>query len=355
MRQQMNRSFLLSIVAVAAAFTAPIAQAALPRYKLTLLPGEFTVALALNNKGEVTGSSAAADSSGRAFLYSHGKLEFLQSLPASTRSEGRAINDRGEIAGQIFDPKTGVISAFLHSSGTFKLLDAGPYWSHANGINNAGQVVGQAVDMSASFPSATAFLYSDGTMTFPGSLLCCSSEATSINDKGQIAGFSEGPGSTNTAFRYSDQMMTDLGALGGGYGSRANAINDKGQVTGWASVEGGAGFDAHAFIYSRGVMKNLGALPKSRLSEGRGINDAGQVVGISWLSQERPRAFIYTGGKMYDLNKLTGRRHGFELRGAAAINDAGQIVGNGHFWGSQAPSAYRAFLLTPTGMANTGD
>jgi probable HAF family extracellular repeat protein len=115
-------------------------------------------------------------------------------------------------------------------------------------------------------------------------------------------------------------------------------------VTGVAAYLSGDPQRVHAFLYSGGVMADLGALD-GLASGGLGINAAGQVVGDSSEGGgARGVAVIYTGGKMYDLNKLTSGRHGFELQRANAINDAGQIVGRGSY---RSGGRTRAFLLTP--------
>ncbi len=96
-----------------------------------------------------------------------------------------------------------------------------------------------------------------------------------------------------------------------------------------------------------------------------GINNSGSVVGFS--SNQPPdftlqlaglfyppgsnyHAFLYTGGKMYDLSKQLVNGAGWQLSFATAINNAGQIVGTGLFegaGGAGSGTVQRAFLLTP--------
>ena len=61
-----------------------------------------------------------------------------------------------------------------------------------------------------------------------------------------------------------------------------------------------------------------------------------------YLDRDNAGAFVYSGGKMQDLNRLIPRGSGWTLGDARAINDKGQIVGDGQHDGKQ-----RAFLLTP--------
>jgi probable HAF family extracellular repeat protein len=78
-------------------------------------------------------------------------------------------------------------------------------------------------------------------------------------------------------------------------------------------------------------------LPGSSLSAGNAINNLGQVV------VESGDAFIWSQATgMLDLNGLIPANSGWNLTWAFAINDSGQIVGQGLINGES-----HAFLLTP--------
>jgi hypothetical protein len=55
-------------------------------------------------------------------------------------------------------------------------------------------------------------------------------------------------------------------------------------------------------------------------------------------------AFLYSRGKMQDLNNLLASHSGWVLASANGINDYGQIVGYGF---GPLPNGPHAFLLTP--------
>jgi probable HAF family extracellular repeat protein len=100
---------------------------------------------------------------------------------------------------------------------------------------------------------------------------------------------------------------------------------------------------AHAFITnSSGKLTDLGTISGSTSTTwGFGINDSGVVVGQSTFGNTY-HAFVYTGGKMKDLNKLITAGSGWTLIEADSINASGQIVGMGMHNGQE-----HGYLLTP--------
>jgi probable HAF family extracellular repeat protein len=135
-----------------------------------------------------------------------------------------------------------------------------------------------------------------------------------------------------------DGTMHDLGTLGG-TSSGGSGINDSGQVTGGSDTTDT--LVAHAFLYD-GTMHDLGTLGGT-FSAGSGINASGQVTGNSLNENGAFHAFLYTSGSgMVDLNTLIDPLSGWELLHGYAINDAGQITGQGLIGDER-----HAFLLTP--------
>jgi len=132
-------------------------------------------------------------------------------------------------------------------------------------------------------------------------------------------------------------QVIDLGAIEGN-DNMVHAINNSGCMVGAA---GSMRREVQAFV-SNGTRSSLGTLGGT-FSVARGINNAGQVVGGSLTDgNDSFHAFLFTGGRMYDLNQLLIDAPQWELLQAVGINDGGQIVGVGVLEGRD-----HGFLLNP--------
>jgi probable HAF family extracellular repeat protein len=113
----------------------------------------------------------------------------------------------------------------------------------AHAINSTGQVAGLSFLANG---ASHAFVFSNGMYDL-GTLGGTTSIATSINNSGQVVGYSDTAGNTAThAFFYDGATMHDLGTLGG-TSSYAASLNNAGQVAGDSQTAGDAA--QHAFVY----------------------------------------------------------------------------------------------------------
>ncbi len=340
----MSRKLVPILLTVAFAFgLCPSAQAQDCDWSIddlgTLPGGHFSAAHGLNTAGWVVGAATFGAGGGlHAFLYD-GTMRDLGTLPGGTFSEALGINDAGWVIGDGSVPGTPAPShAFLYD-GTLNDLGALPdgTFSLAQGINAAGWVVGWG---NTSDGLIHAFLYDGTTMRDLNDDFgspAGGAEAIAINAAGLVVGLAGFAGAAGVhAFLY-DGTMHDLGTLPGGSTSVATGINDAGWVVGWSTVSGGL---HHAFLYD-GTMRDLGGLPGTEC-EAAGINAGGLVVGYCYDDFSLSAVF-YTDLGMFDLSALTAvQAAGWHLQWAAAINDAGQIVGQGIIAGEM-----HAFRLTP--------
>ncbi len=126
------------------------------------------------------------------------------------------------------------------------------------------------------------------------------------------------------AFFWDKGVLTDMGTLGG-YTSNASWINDAGQVAGIADL---ADFTHHAFVWSKGRMSDLGVVATDPCSNGFYINASGQVVGTSTNCFGTVlHAFLWEHGSMVNLNAYIGPDFAFVE--PFNVNDRGEIAGNG--------------------------
>lgn len=299
---------------------APLAALAEPTYSVTFLPGDFFAATSMNNAGQVVGGNA----NGAAIWSSAGVTDIGAIAPGSF---GRAINDRGDIAGDNgADP-------FSYVQGVYRNIGRQGIWdsSGATAINDAGQVAGNAFYVVGE--RARGWVYANGVVRNIPTMGGDWSWASAINNAGQVAGIATIDSTdfidpTRHAIVFQDGVTHDLGTLGGLI-SEANDINDAGQVVGMSeTTPNEKSGQPHPFIYQDGVMTDLGFLGNGLRGTAYGINGAGLVVGTSeWSDAENDfHAFLYANHTMVDLNSLIDPVSDWQLVSARDINDARQIL-----------------------------
>jgi len=150
-----------------------------------------------------------------------------------------------------------------------------------------------------------------------------------VNNQGIVAGQASLPGGTDRAFRWTRGTLLDLGTLGGLMAS-ARSINQRGQIAGWSeTVPNGP---VHSFFWDQGTMLDLGTFGGD-FSEANHVNDRGQTVGFACTTVPDPEpfpavgatechAFVWAAGVLTDLKTLGGPNSI-----AIANSNSGQIVG----------------------------
>lgn len=328
-----------------------------------LAPGLGAGANWINDRGDVVGlaENGQINPQGRpavvAVLWKDGQIFNLGALAEGFSSSAQAINNRGQIAGSslngVSDPFSiiGVgieVRAFLWNEGTMRDLGTlgGPD-AEATFINDRGQIAGFSYtsgnpNPNTGQPDTHAFLWEKGNMQDLGTLGGTFSKAASLNEAGQVAGTASIAGDVaNHPFLWDGSVMIDLGTLGGRNGA-AFAMNQSGDVVGRADVPGSA--SRHAFLWSNGTMTDLGTLNGRPCATARSVNALRQVVGVAGRCGVSGGGFLWENGSMVDLQNLIPAGSGLRIIEAVWINDRGEIAAN-----AVLPSGERhAVLLIPT-------
>ena len=119
---------------------------------LGTLGGDNSLACAINRRGQAVGYSSTDDGSVHACLWDSGQTVDLGALPGHDNSEARAVNDQGVAVGQSgSNADEAPPRAVLWTSGRIvdlnTMVEGSPQWTLqcADGVNNAGQIVGKGL------------------------------------------------------------------------------------------------------------------------------------------------------------------------------------------------------------------
>lgn len=301
---------------------------------LGALGGPTSGGFAVNNFGRATGVATLADANTHAFLWA-GAMTDIAPLAGDQQCHAFGISDGDRVVAASYDLGDVIVRGFVWDAGSTTPIGLAP-----RGVTNSGIVVGYATSNDASYGWVDhAVRWVNGALLDMGTMGGHNSYAYSAAEDGRIVGMSFlANDSTRRAYLWISGVFHDLGTLGG-VNSQAYAINEAGDVVGWSELITGA---PHAFLFRTDAngnvttRTNLGDLGRGH-SCAYGINNAQKIVGTS-----SSRAFVWDNGVMRDLNTLVTGATGWRLDAAWDINDDGQIVGTGVYYGFP-----RAFLLTP--------
>lgn len=282
-------------------------------------PGISSVALDLNNKTQVVGSS-----NNTAVRWD--EQRGMVALGVSNRRSGAtSINDRGTVAGYRYNDNNHRRAVIWKNENLHELGTLGGNESSAVAVNNRDTVVGWS---ETSTGVHHPFEWTEkGGMADLGALIY---SARDINSKQQITGFARNtPNSTNQAvILETNDEVEYLGTLGGST-SIAYGINRLGSVVGGSRNSNGK---HRAFLsvrnddmYDLGSIDTSSSIPSNmKQSEAYDINDRGVVVGRSrYLDREYHAVQWDSNRNITDLGTLGG-----EDSDTNGVNNHGTIAGS---------------------------
>ena len=210
--------------------------------------------------------------------------------------------------------------------------------SWATGINNWGQVVG--VSETKNRNEYRAFLWTHKKMKdlgiLDGDFI---SGAWTINDRGQVVGFSLNSANERRPVLWDHSGLHELETLGGTY-SDAFGINRHGEIAGWATLPDETDEIVHAVSWNKRGVTDMNPF-QSDWSVASSINTKGEMVGAYLTSEGLLRAVLWNKQGVHKLGTLGGD----EESEAYWINDKGEAVG----WYELPGGAWHACLWTRHG------
>ncbi len=269
-----------------------------------------------------------------------------------------SVNSKDEITGKVVQGKL-ITSGFWFHDGKFDSLSTSSLKPGARGagenyvpvvVNDEERLAGYAMtrlsDGTIGFRGFFTKHGWDGAKEFPLEKSGLRNPAVGINSSGEVIGnltpLHGGQSRAIVSDTEKEPALNFLGSLGGNY-SEATAINDKGEIVGAAALANGS---VHAFLFDGNNWTDLGTLGGAK-SNASALNADGEIVGYSEIKNggsdsNVTHPFLYKSGKMYDLNQCIDPALQWTLIAATGINKSGQIIGNGTIGGSA-----HGFLLTP--------
>jgi len=214
-------------------------------------------------------------------------------VPGADSTYANGINDAGDIVGD-FNDGSGTPHGYLKQGSSFTTIDvpgAVSNYASANGINNADDIVGSFSDTHGYLKQGSSFT----TIDVPGASY---TYANGINDAGNIVG-SYLPGLTfRCASQGSAQSFLIQGSsfinidVPGANCTYANGINNAGDVVG--SFRGNPYSPIDGYLEQGGSFTTIDDPRGVYYTSAEGINNAGDIVGYFYDGSGTLHGFLAT-------------------------------------------------------------
>ena len=294
--------------------------------------GAFASPEAINNRGDVVGTSPSPSGAYRPFLYRNGTTTEL--LIGDPGQSGYAvdINDSGDIVARavvkgrehtFLIQRQGIIDLHIQTG-----LEISPLNINDRGVIAANVWQGTRNDAVTWSKGVVRYLESDSTR---------GSDAGQINNHGQVLASLYGAPFPSEPAGYYSALFSGRSILWLRFA--AGLLNDRGHIAGqYYSTN-----ELRAVLFRDGVWRDVGMLPGDVKIRPAAINNSDWIVGTSEGPGEVERAFLYADGQLHDLNDLIPPNSGWRLLHATNLNDRGEITAYGSNQGQES-----GLLLRPT-------
>jgi probable HAF family extracellular repeat protein len=317
----------------------------------------------VSNSGHIAGSISRPEIGSKgssAAIFHDGKITaYPDPLYGQYSTVAFAVNSNGIAAAEVL---FGTYYAGIALPEQVQTFPGAGIYSSAISINSNGSIAGTYFNFEKTVRGIYRYDTATGVRVEFGNLGLGKIDATSINDRGDIAGSyvyeTQNENDHLRAFRLSAEgELTLIPTLGGTY-IRTVVMNSFGDVAGTSTMPSAPAsvFETHAFLFHDGSLSDIDGW-NTQESVANAINSHGDVVGFydspnyaAWQSTIG-NAFLYHDGAMYDLSSLLDESgDGWLLHYANSINDNGWIVGEGWRHGEHL----EPFLAIPNGGKPAG-
>lgn len=310
-------------------------------YSVTMLPAGR--ARFLNNHGDVVLDSLSASAS-----YVRSLDGRLRQLPAPDRVEDliyiRDMNDAGQVVANYWEVGFGPRSVVFEPDGRLReLLPTGSDTPFAYFVSNQGSVYGAVYRSKMLWPPGS----SEG-VAYQNTRITPNDEVNpfSASDSGDMAGYAY---LGNAAFpvpavvRSRVEMLLPTSSRQFGW---ARAMSDDGRWIG-GFLEFGFDQDEIPVRWQDDVLEEL-TMPNGAANAGiSGINNDGVGVGNAAANGVQQATIWDAAGVPHLVADVVQTEQAWQFESAVAINNSGQIIGNGYTEVSPGVWDYRGYLLTP--------
>jgi hypothetical protein len=259
-----------------------------PSYTYTLLSFPGTLSTFANgiNKGATTSKVEVVGSQGQGGFLVDASVKKTVSeryqavnFPHSAEQSANGVNDAGQIVGYYVD-SSGVQHGYERSGAKFTTIDVpfvGATATSANAINNSDEIVGGWTDSGGVTHAFTLIAGAYASFDYPGATF---TTALDVNNPGEIVGFYNDTSGAGHGFSLSGGTYTSIDVPGALY-TNSPGINDAGNIVGLycatsqcvSTNEGEQGF-----VLSGGVFTTI-AIPGEDYTYLVNINNSGVVIG----------------------------------------------------------------------------
>jgi hypothetical protein len=242
----------------------------------------FTQLLGINDGMTIAGyfGSGAPGHPNQGFVLTLPNTFTSENFPGSVQTQVVGINNAGNTAGFYIDAAT-TTHGFLDTGNAFSTIDApGTVFNQLLGLNGLGQAAGysSATDPAGATGQMAYVHEANGTFSFVTGFPAGTgnSQATGINDLGEVSGFYVDSAGMNHGFIVDGGTFETIDVPGAA-STQVLGVNDQGQLSGVYTDATGA---THGFLDTNGAFQTIDDPNGVGTTTVNGLNNRDDLVGF---------------------------------------------------------------------------